>query len=402
MSGDNTTTEPNPPENHKPPAKTLATPAPRKDKRKKPRLGLMLVLFFLMFIALGVVGVYFSWQLWTDYSTQQEPRLQVLETNAATQGVSLKRLSEQQNVQSNKQRSVLQGIRKDQQMLQQRLDSHTQRIRALAGTSRDDWLLAEARYLLRLASQRLLVERGTAGAQGLLQSADGILQSVDDAGVLPIREAIANEIIALKLAKTVDRQGIYLQLSALKSHIQQLPLVPFSPSAAAENTTTENKTRKDAKNDDEGQLWYHAVWASIKNAFSNFGQFVQIRHHEQAPELLVSERQQLHIINNLMLMLEQAQFALLHEEKDIYENSLLKALNWWDIYYPHYLEYEIIRSELNTLQSIKLTQELPTITRSSELLTDYIERFHRLNQAEETSQTSSISTHADNKERPQK
>ena len=41
--------------------------------------------------------------------------------------------------------------------LPQRLDSHNKRLLSLSSTSREDWLLAEAEYLLRLANQRLLM-----------------------------------------------------------------------------------------------------------------------------------------------------------------------------------------------------------------------------------------------------
>ncbi|MGH1485524.1 MAG: uroporphyrinogen-III C-methyltransferase [Cellvibrionaceae bacterium] len=408
MTGDKTTTEPSKKEDDNKPEKTTekdkanvttspattsvdkkdnktATTTSEKTKSKKSGLGLSLVFFLIILIALGV-GAYFGWQFWTDYSAKQEQRLQALETNAATQRSDVKRLSEQQNSQSSDQTSVLQAIQKDQQLLQQRLDSHTQRIRALAGTSRDDWLLAEARYLLRLASQRLLVERGTEGAQGLLQSADGILQSVDDAGVLPVREAIAKEIIALKLAKTVDRQGIYLQLSALKSQIQQLPLIPFQPELETETLSV--KPTETQENDP----WYFSTWNSIKNALLGLSQHVQVSNINERAELLVSEEGRLQVINNIMLMFEQAQFALLHEEEKIYKDSLNKALDWWNVYYSHYSEYEIVRSELKRLQAINVIQELPAITRSSELLTDYIERFHRLNQAEPTNNASEIET----------
>lgn len=346
-----------------------------KTSKKKTGSILLLAILLIIIVALAA-GAYFAWNFWQQYSTQQEQRFKALETAAAEQGSQVQNLSSQQTENRQDQQQLLNSVQASQEAIQQRLDSHTQRLRALAGTSRDDWLLAEARYLLRLASQRLLVERGGDGARALLESADKILLSVDDAGVLPVRNAIANEIIALKLAKTVDRQGLYLQLAAIKQQIQALPLIPFRPSEEKQTNAADTKPALD-----KDAPWHQSAWNSIKQAFGNLGRFVQIRRHDAAPELLISEKQQLQTINHLMLMFEQAQFALLHEEEIIYRNSLEEALKWWSNYYSHYNEYEVIRSEISQLQQQNIIQVLPNINRSGELLTDYIEQFHKLNTA---------------------
>lgn len=347
----------------------------KKPNKKQTSSFFILILLLLLLTGLAVGG-YFAWQFWNQYSSAQEQRIKALENAATLQGSQVQTLASAQTENTEGQNEIVNTIQASQEAIQQRLDSHTQRIRALAGTSRNDWLLAEARYLLRLANQRLLVERGTDGARALLESADNILRSVDDSAVMAVRSAIANEVIALKLAQTVDRQGLYLELSAIKQQIQALPLIPFRPNAA--------ETETSATSIQEPRLetpWYDSVWGSIKNAFGNLGRFVQIRSHDQAPELLVTQTQQLQTINHLMLMFEQAQFALLHEEEMIYRNSLEEAVKWWDNYYSHYNEHEILRAEIKNLQKTTIVQVLPDISRSSELLTDYIERFHKLNNA---------------------
>jgi len=356
-------------------------PKAQSSSEKKPakKKGGSFIIWLVLFIVLAAlaVGGYFAWQLWTQYTTAQEQRIQALESATAEQSSEVQTLSSQQNEQSQDQSELLNSIKASQEAIQQRLDSHTQRIRALAGTSRDDWLLAEARYLLRLANQRLLVERGTDGARALLESADTILLSVDDDSVMPVRSAIANEVIALKLAETIDRQGLYLRLSAIKQQIQALPLIPFRP----DNEEPSTSPTGSLQTPESDRTWYDPVWNSIKSVFGNLDRFIQIRDHDQAPELLISETQQLQTINHLMLMFEQAQFALLHEEEMIYRNSLEEAINGWTNYYSHYNEYEVLRNEMRDLQTANIIQVLPNISRSSELLTDYIERFHKLNTA---------------------
>jgi len=349
--------------------------APKGTQSPSKLIGLILAILLLLLVGLSV-GAFYGLQFWKNYSAAQEKRFSELESVNSEQLTKIDAISREQKTKDSDQANLLNTIKQEQDTLQkqlnQRLDSHTERLRSLAGTSRSDWLLAEARYLLRLASQRLLVESSTVGAQALLQSADNILLSIDDPELLPIRSAIAQEIISLKLAKNVDRPGIYIQLSALKEQVQALPLIPFRLDAKPTNITA-------APANTEPKKWYSPALNSFGKVLEELKGFVQIRQHNKAPELLISEQQQLQIINNLMLMLEQAQYSLLHEEELIYQESLKKAQRWWRDYYSHYSEYEVINHEINKLLNKEITQTIPSINRSTKLLTDYIDRFHKLN-----------------------
>src|SRR5690606_16217521 len=99
--------------------------------------------------------------------------------------------------------------------LEERLENANRRLRAMSSTNREDWKLAEAEYLLRLANQRLLMERDGGNALALAQEVDQILRDLNDTDLFPVRRALARDITALKLADQVDREGLYLQLMAL-------------------------------------------------------------------------------------------------------------------------------------------------------------------------------------------
>ncbi len=356
----------------------IAPKVATKSKSAAKKWLMTSTILLLVLTLILVIAGYKGKQIWSHYQNEQEQRLNALEKVTAQQNNRIESLGNQQSQLLESQQETLAKLENSQEAIQQRLDSHTQRLRTLVGTSRDDWLLAEARYLLRLANQRLLVERGTEGAQALLESADKILLSIDDAEILPVREAIANEIMQLKLAKTVDRQGLYLQLGALKHQVQSLPLVPFREHGDQPKSETSIEPISS-----EQKTWYQRFLHSIRKAFKQLGQFVKVRDHAEKPNLLISEREQLNTINQISLLFEQAQFALLHEEEMIYRVSLEEVVKWLDQYYSHYDEYEVLHSETLALKQQPIVQSLPTIHRSSELLTDYIERFHRLNATED-------------------
>lgn len=344
--------------------------------------SVILFMTVLMVLSIAVIlGAYWGWQIYQE----QLSRLVALEAATAEQQALTQEISrEQQQWVASQQRIFVeqyQALEHTQAQMQQRLDSHGARIRGLSGTSRQDWLLAEARYLLRLANQRLLVEQNTLGAQGLLEAADNILQSIDDNGLLPVRDAVAKELIALKIADNVDKEGLYLKISAIKEQIQALPLIPFLKKEAeptVEKIIEQENNPELADSIQTESTWYQIMGDSIKTGFAGLSTFIQIRQHDTAPELLMSEEQQSQVFNHLMLMLEQAQYALLHEKKGIYRDSLSKAQQLWAVHYAHYQEYEVIRAEIAHLKQQAISPNLPDISRSSSLISEYIDQYHQV------------------------
>ena len=86
------------------------------------------------------------------------------------------------------------------------------RLKVLQGDGRDEWKLAEAQYLLRLASLRLLAVQDVAAARELLGTVDGILKSMPDSGLYGVREQLASYQAELESLPELDRAGVFLRL----------------------------------------------------------------------------------------------------------------------------------------------------------------------------------------------
>ncbi|MFT6791056.1 MAG: uroporphyrin-3 C-methyltransferase [Cellvibrionaceae bacterium] len=338
-------------------------------KKSLPKLKTFLTVLLVLLIFLVAAAGYFARQQWQ----QLQQSLDSLQGKIASQNTQVDILQDSQNQE-------ITQLKEQQVLIQSRLNSHTQRLRSLTGTSRDDWLLAEARYLLRLASQRLLVARGTEGAQALLTSADRILQSLSDKDLQVVRNAIASDLMVLKLANKVDHRGLYARLNAVKLQIQSLPLAPSAIDFSAPTTEVppEIEKRQTAESNTD-ETWYRKILDSIRKTFSGLEEYIKVQSLDQGTQLFITQQQRMQLINGLLLTLEQAQFAMLHEEEAIYQSSLQQALEWWQVHFLPYAEYEIIRDELRSLEAASVVQKIPSIHRSAQLLTDYIERFHKLN-----------------------
>ena len=264
--------------------------------------------------------------------------------------------------------------------LHSRVDSQQKRLQSLSNTSRADWKLAEAEYLLRLANQRILIERSTLGAEALLESADKILLGLDQQDLLAIREALRQEITALKVTGKVDRDGLYLSLSALAGALDQLPLI----TAASAEIEVPDAFEEDAKKQDLGAeknsvSTLEVVSESFFAALGSFSDYIRISHDNDSLEPILTPEYRFYIKQNARLMLERAQLAMVREETRIYQGSLHQASVWLKKYYREGEEKQSLLEELARLKQQAIEQTLPDLSLSLSLLRDYIEDLHALN-----------------------
>jgi|GEM_PF-187702 len=360
---------------------SASTPASAATKKTSSLVGVISLILSLLTLLLLVIAGYFGWQQWQQWQQSlaaQEQTFSGLNEKIERQQASLSSLKgQQQSVQQSGESTVtlVETLKNDQQLLQRRLQSHANRLQSLSGTSRNDWLLAEARYLLRLANQRLLMERATDGAQALLESADQILVAIDDVDLFRVRDAIASDIVALKLAPTIDREGLYLRLSAMSKQLDQIPAIPRTRGLAVEEVDAAPLAADEAA---EPVKWYWVMFNSIKDSLKILDKYVQVTRLDEPPQPMLSADQQSYMIHNLRLLFEQAQLALLREQQTIYQDSLQQAQDWINTYYTHYENKATFIKEIDTLQQLPVKQNLPDISGSLKQLTAYIERYHKL------------------------
>ena len=113
------------------------------------------------------------------------------------------------------QQQVATLSRKKITTINQQVDSNSRRLMLVANTTSDDWQMAEVEYLLRLASQRLLIAKDDRTALNLLASADTIIVSLADPSWFDLRTAIAADRLAIASVDNIDVDGLFLRLSLI-------------------------------------------------------------------------------------------------------------------------------------------------------------------------------------------
>ena len=219
-----------------------AEPAPQATAKASGRGPAWLAL--LVGLAGLGVGAWSAWQLHQQQGQAAEQLERLREIGAATEtrlqgsedSVAKKLAGLPSADQLATQRDLLVSLQGEQQRLAQSLSG-------LLGKSREDWRLAEAEHLLRLAMLRLSALQDVDSAIALVQGADDILRAQNDPQAFAARGELIKVLEALRSLPQLDRSGLFLQLAALRGQAAQLQtltpeyLVPAEAPAGANNAS---------------------------------------------------------------------------------------------------------------------------------------------------------------------
>jgi uroporphyrin-3 C-methyltransferase len=198
-------------------------------------------------------------------------------------------------------------LQRSQRALGQELD-------VLRGDARADWKLAEAEYLLRLASLRLLAAQDVESARELLEAVDTILRDQPDSGVFSVREELARVQAELDALPEIDRSGVYLRLAALHEQVNRLVLLPvpeFDPDEVSVEEEYEDRLARRTR---------------AERVLMRLERYVRVDFQRgKVITPLLDEAEMQRVRRTLQLTMEQAQWAALRGESDIYLASLNQA-----------------------------------------------------------------------------
>jgi uroporphyrin-3 C-methyltransferase len=251
---------------------------------------------------------------------------------------------------------------------QKSIESLQLAIADVEGRRPNDWLLAEADYLVKLAGRKLFLEHDVESATQLMESADQRIAALNDPSLVGLRKAMANDITKLRTVPLIDRDGLVLRLTALQQQVDKLPLAnALLPEAAA--------IEKKQVSDDIAN-WQNNLMTSLKDFSDNFITF-RTRDGNVIP--LLSLQQHFYLKENIKAKLETAIKAVYQEQGEIYITSLETAEEWTKAFFNQ--DDKSVKEFINTLNQlskIDIQVEYPAKLESQNQLSDVIrERLRR-------------------------
>jgi uroporphyrin-3 C-methyltransferase len=345
------------------PAVAPAEPAPVVAQARTGGVLVWLALLLALLLAAAALGLS-GWmyqrglQEDTGLETRLQTRLQAMGQDVTASGQRLQqelaRSARELDAKFASQLTQVQQAQRQQlDSLQSALQNQRQQLLELRSTDRSDWSLAEAEYLVRLAHQRLLLAADVRSALALLVSADSIVQELDDAELHPLRSALASDIAALRAVPEFDLEGSWLRIRAIANQIDNLMLfklpkraVPPSQSAPAAD-------------------WQGRLEHGLQAAATRLSNYLVIRRRETPYQPLMDPQWEQLVRQNLRMLLEQGQTALLAGNEVLYQQSLMSARRWVKEFFA-FDEAGVValEKELEALQGLAISREYPEVTAS--------------------------------------
>jgi uroporphyrin-3 C-methyltransferase len=337
-------------------AKPTQKPVPKNSKTSKSGSSSFVAWLALLCVLAIVAAGYWGAKELLIKEAGVNARLAQLEALAVAKDTSLFDLGQQWEARLTAQNAAVREAASRQteqlQAIEGRLTAQRAELARFGATDRQDWLLAEAQYLLRLANQRLIMADDLVAAKALLLSADGILAGMEDVALHDVRAAVAADLAAVRAVPKRDIQGMYLVLAALIEQAGKLVIfqLPEQVSSVA---------------DQPAEHWQGRLKQGYESALLKLSDYIIIRRRDVPIEALMDPQWEGLVRQNLRMVLEQAQVALLSGNQTLFRESLARANHWVAEFFDADEAAALALSqEILTLQERKIAVEMPDISRS--------------------------------------
>lgn len=369
------------------PAETPTSPTVKPDPAKGSRgrrWAIGLSLFTLLTLAglmvtgywLGWPWVQAQWQRFEDLERQLADA-QAAPTEPAPDVAALARAAADQRIEATLA-SVEADWQRELSALRSRQNAErAESVRQLSGrmgrvedqmdrllaVDRRAWLGQEAVFLTRLAGQRLLVARDVDAALALLEQADALLRDTGEPKFEGVRLAIARDRAALAAVPRVDQVGLYATLSGLIDQVDKLQLEFEAPAAAAQPAVAA----------DTG--WWAQAASGWRAALAKLSDHLIVRRRSDEIAQLMTPEWAALARQNIRMLIEQAQIAMLSANQPLFERSLQRASGFVALFAEQDAErVSSIVQTLDVLRSETIAPALPELTETRSLLEGEVER----------------------------
>lgn len=213
------------------------------------------------------------------------------------------------------------------------------------------WIREEIAYMIHQANYQLILNQNPMSSLKLLIAADQRLGLLDDSKLAALRQLIATNVLALRAVKPVDMGGLIARLTALAEDIPKLQIVKPTPAVntVAASTPSANSI----------SLW-QTFLIKLRDSLRHL---IIIRHLDQPLIPLLTPTQQIQLNQDILSLLQQAQWAVLHKNQTVYVLSLQSVDKLLAQYFMlNQVETQTVKTELTALLAINIAPSLPDLT----------------------------------------
>lgn len=294
------------------------------DKKSSPMRWIIIVII----LAIIGAGGYYGWTLWNNYQSAQDKAstLDQLHQQVQQQQGVINDLERDGKQQANELSRVNHQLSLQLEQLQKELKDTQQKITA-TDEQQNQWMLAEAEYLIRQASYKLHYTDNAKTIVGLLQAADRQVLAMNDSSLQNLRQAISNDINAVRASGALDIEGVAIKLQSLKPLVEELELATVQLRDSDEAEAATDKTDDASEEETSG-------WQRFKDSFSSaLSQYYTVHRYDESMKPFISPQHDALLRQNILLNLQTAQLAAIQHNDAIYQNALSEVEDWVGQYF---------------------------------------------------------------------
>ncbi len=257
------------------------------------------------------------------------------------------------------QQSSLDAALQREQAIAKTLEETREKMASITGGDANNWLLAEADYLVKLAGRKLWSDQDVATAAALLKNADVSLGQMNDPSLIAARRALNSDIASLSGVSQIDFDGIILRVNQLSNQVDNLRL--------ADNDSDDAPMDADSR-EISGSL---SEWRqNLTRSWHNFmDSFITIRRRDATEVPLLAPNQDVYLRENIRSRLLVAAQAVPRHQDEVYKQSLETVATWVRAYYDtNDAATKGFLAELDALSQQSIAMELPESLASQPVL----------------------------------
>ncbi|WP_237385611.1 uroporphyrinogen-III C-methyltransferase [Xenorhabdus sp. Sc-CR9] len=315
-------------------------------------------------LAIGVGGFYIYY-----HNKQQNVTLST--ENAALQQ-QLTSMAQQQSADKQNFDTDLEELKTSLQQAKdknQQLDNHIAtlqtRVSAISNTDIENWRLAQASALVKMAGRKIWSEQDVPTAIALLKDADQNLAEMNDPSLNYARTAIRVDIDDLTKIKQLDLDGIILTLNQLSNQVDHLRLADEV-----------KKTGPEVGNNRDVTSSLSDWRENLTNSWHSFmDNFITITPRDNSKEPLLAPNQDIYLRENIRSKLLIAAQSVPRHQSKIYKDALEHVGKWVTAYFDTSTPDAIAFLEnVNLLVQRPLSIEVPEQLSSQPILADLVRK----------------------------
>lgn len=318
---------------------------------------------FVPFFSLVIAGIALISGLYAAYTSQQLHQTTSQQTQALNSEIN--QLKQEQLEGKTNFVEAAQAMGQTQEKVQTQVQELSKNLHTAMQQrlyQKQDWVLLKARYYLELAQINGHWSDDQQATIALLQQADALLTTVSNQQLFAVRQAIAREITQLQARPKIDTAGLLSQLDAAQNIVSDLPIKQaFNQSAAADTNSIDNTS---------SSTWQE----KLHDSMNLLEKLVVIRHHDEEMNSLLSPIHQAVLRESIRLNLQEAQWAILQNNPQVYQLALVQAIKDVKRTFDESAEStQALVKKLQDLSQEKLVTPKPVIEESLPLLNQLIE-----------------------------